>query len=119
VLTFLDDFSRSVRLGDFESMRKHFSESVVSYGTRVLACHTLEDLVALQWKQIWGKCASWDVTSVDAIVFDSDLGFVAFRWRRVSQKDQEQTGRATLCFQFIESRLVVSHSHFSESPENS
>lgn len=114
---FLENFSRAVLSGDVESMRPHFDEKVTSFGTRALVCETLDDLVANQWMRIWGMCQSWEISSVDAMNLDSDLAFVAFRWRRVSLSGSEQTGRATLVFVFVETRLMVLHSHFSESPK--
>jgi hypothetical protein len=114
---FLANFSRAVMSGDVDSMRPHFENKVISFGTRALVCETLDDLVANQWMRIWGKCQSWEISSVDAVKLDSELAFVAFRWRRVSLSGGERTGRATLVFSFLETRLVVSHSHFSESPE--
>jgi hypothetical protein len=116
--SFLENFSIAVISGDVESMRPHFDKTVVSFGTRALVCKTLDDLVANQWMQIWGKCQSWEISSVDAMNLDSELAFVAFRWRRVSFSGSEQTGRATLAFGFVETRLVVLHSHFSESPKH-
>lgn len=114
---FLANFSRAVMSGDVGSMQPHFDKKVLSFGTRALVCETLDDLVTNQWMRIWGKCESWEIYSVDAMNLDSELAFVAFRWRRVSLSGGEQTGRATLVFSFLETRLVVSHSHFSESPE--
>jgi hypothetical protein len=114
---FLDDFSTAVVSGDLDSMRPHFDSNVLSYGTRALVCDSIDDLIANQWLRIWGKCQAWEIYSVDATDLNSNLGFVAFRWRRASFDSTEQTGRATLVFCFVETRLVVLHSHFSESPD--
>jgi hypothetical protein len=115
---FLIDFSRAVMSGDVDSMRKHFDANVLSYGTRANVCETIDDLVTNQWMRIWGKCRSWEIYSVDAYNLNSESSFIAFRWRRVSVEGVEQTGRATLAFCFVEERLMVLHSHFSESSKH-
>ena len=114
---FLGDFSRAVTSGDIGAMRPHFDSEVLSYGTRAIMCEGIEDLVSKQWIQIWGKCKSWKIISVDAMNLSSDLAFVAFRWSRVSLDGSGQSGRATLTFRFVGTRLVVLHSHFSEASD--
>jgi len=117
IALFLDNFTRAVISGDVDSMRPHFSNEVLSYGTRAVVCRTIEDLVSEQWSRIWGKCLSWEIYSVDTLRTESTGGYVAFRWKRVSIESDEQTGRASLVFEFVGENLVVLHSHFSESPD--
>jgi hypothetical protein len=69
---FLENFSRAVMSGDVGSMLPHFDKKVLSFGTRVVVCETLDDLVTNQWMRIWGKCESWEIYSVDAMNLDSE-----------------------------------------------
>ena len=114
VYSFLYDFSAAVVSGDINSTLKHFDKNVLSFGTRAVVCCNLEELVSEQWSKIWGKCKTWEISSIDALDANSALGFVAFRWKRVSLEGSEQTGRSTLVFKITETTVCVLHSHFSE-----
>lgn len=118
LINFLSEFEKAVFSGDIESIAPYFKEDVISYGTRTIVNFNKTSLIGNQWGRIWGKCKSWQVTSLDSARLIDSGGYLTFRWERVNLDETTTLGRSTLVFEIDDNQsLKVAHSHFSENPE--
>lgn len=116
--TLLDEYCETE---DYDSMRPHVAEDVVSFGTKAELVVGREHLIENQWREIWGnieafsidlenlrsfggESTAWGVATWDSTGFDED-GESFYR-----------PGRATVVLERRDGTWVARHTHFSLYP---
>lgn len=117
----LEDFSAAVRAVDYERGKTMFAPEVVGFGTYAAMLEGLDDLVAGQWRHIWGVTRGFTFR-LDQLHcgVDGDLAWVAVPWdsqgRTATGDWYDRPGRATLILQRRDGRWRCLHSHLSLYP---
>lgn len=113
----LNAFQLAVRTGDPEAGRHLFADGVVSFGTRTNLASGIDELVSLQWHQIWDQSKGFELTPVlERAIGGGKLllcHFVNQTWN--GEIYVERSGRATFVLeQDATGQWLCIHSHFSE-----
>lgn len=126
VRDWLTEFAACVRTEDYERGRKLFAPGVYAFGTVAEAASGLDQLVANQWQQVWGRTRDFNIDLDSAVIEpgqDDALSYALVRWRSfhaASGSDAPaRIGRATLIFHSSPDAphgIQACHSHFSETP---
>ncbi len=126
VRDWLVEFAECVRTKDYERGRRLFSPGVYSFGTVAEAAAGLDQLVATQWRQVWGRTRDFTIDLDSAVIEtgdDSPFSYAMVSWRSVKAdpdgSDPERHGRATLIFCAAPNTphgIRACHSHFSKTP---
>lgn len=126
VRDWLTEFAECVRTEDYERGRKLFAQGVYAFGTVAEFASGLDQLVATQWRQVWGKTRDFTIDLDSAVIEpgqDDALGYALVRWRSFyagsGNGAPARTGRATLIFQPSPDAphgIQACHSHFSVTP---
>jgi ketosteroid isomerase-like protein len=122
VRRWLDRFAAAVRAVDYDSARAMFDEDVVGFGTFARMLVGRENLIAGQWKNIWGCTRGFRFLMDEAhISVSGELAWVATPW--ISQGRDEhgkwfdRHGRSTLILrQRGDGKWLCVHSHYSRQP---
>lgn len=126
VRDWLAEFAECVRTEDYERGRGLFAPDVFSFGTVAKNACGLDQLMATQWGQVWGRTRDFDF-DLDAAVIEpgngGGLAYALVNWRSFKSEadggDPERTGRATLIFCAAPDAahgIRACHSHFSKTP---
>lgn len=121
IRSWLEAFSAAVRAVDYERGRAMFAPDVVGFGTFATMLVGLDNLVAGQWRHIWG------VTRDFAFRLDvlrggvaGDHAWAAVPWDSRGQNPDgswyDRPGRATFVFERRDGRWLAVHSHLSLVP---
>ena len=126
VRQWLAEFAECVRSENYERGRRLFGPGVYSFGTVAEAASGLDQLVATQWRQVWGRTRDFTIDSSNAViepVKDGALGYALISWRSFKKGAEtdggERVGRATLIFESAPDAphgIRAVHSHFSKKP---
>jgi ketosteroid isomerase-like protein len=117
----LEDFAAAVRAVDYERGKTMFAPEVVGFGTYASMLEGLENLVAGQWRNIWGVTRGFTFR-LDQLHcgVDGDLAWVAVPWdsqgRTAAGDWYDRPGRATLILQRRDGTWRCIHSHLSLYP---
>ena len=118
----LEDFAACVRAVDYDAARSMFDEDVVGFGTFARMLVGRENLIAGQWKNIWGCTRGFrfllDEAHIDA---SGEMAWVASPWISQGRDEQGQWfdrhGRCTLVLRNRGGgKWVCVHSHYSRQP---
>lgn len=123
LIGWLEDFSGCVRRGDYEGGRRLFDGDVLGFGTRTATMRGLDDLVAQQWRHIWGVTRGFafdPATVAGGISEDGGLGWVAGVWSSEGRGEGgtwfTRRGRASFVLKRAEGGWRCLHSHHSLEP---
>jgi len=122
----LTEFAECVRAEDYERGRKLFAQGVYAFGTVAASASGLDQLVATQWRQVWGRTRDFTIDLDSAVIelgHNDALSYALVRWRSFhaacGNDAAARTGRATFIFQSSPDAphgIQACHSHFSETP---
>jgi ketosteroid isomerase-like protein len=120
----LEDFSAAVRAVDYERGMTMFAAEVVGFGTYASMLEGLDNLVAGQWKNIWGVTRGFAFRLDDLHCgVSGNLAWVAVPWDSQGQTAAgewyDRPGRATLILARRDGRWLCTHSHLSLYPRPS
>jgi len=112
---------RSVRQVDYQAMRQHFAQDVLSFGTRADVVSGLDALVANQWSGIWSKIRDFTIRFEQLHWGASgDLAWGIAPWNSTGFHPDgtsfPRPGRATVIFERHNGKWLAVHTHFSLSP---
>jgi ketosteroid isomerase-like protein len=121
VRRWLEDFAACVRTVDYDRGRAMFAEEVVGFGTFARMLVGRENLIAGQWKNIWGCTRGFrfimDEAHVDAT---GEMAWVATPWHSEGRDEAGQWfdrhGRCTLILKKAAGKWLCVHSHYSRLP---
>lgn len=127
VRNWLAEFAECVRTEDYERGRELFAPEVHSFGTVAEAASGLDQLVATQWRQVWGRTRDFTIDLDSAVIGTHDghdaFSYALISWHSIKVEpdggDPERQGRATLIFCAApnsEHGIRACHSHFSKTP---
>ena len=126
VRDWLAEFAECVRNQDYERGRQLFAPRVYSFGTVAEAASGLDQLVATQWRQVWGRTRDFTIDLDSAVIepgASDSLSYALISWRsfkaEADSEVSERIGRATLIFQAAPCAphgIQACHSHFSKTP---
>ena len=126
VRDWLAEFAECVRTEDYERGRRLFAPGVYSFGTVAEAASGLDQLVATQWRHVWGSTRDFTIDLQSAVIepgTGDSLSYALVSWRSYKTEpngsDPERTGRATLIFCAAPNTthgIRACHTHFSKSP---
>ena len=117
----LEEFSAAVRAVDYDRGATMFAPEVIGFGTFAGMLVGHDNLIAGQWKNIWGVTRGFTFRLDDLHGgVDGDLAWVAVPWdsqgRRASGEWYDRPGRATFVLARREGRWLALHSHLSLYP---
>jgi ketosteroid isomerase-like protein len=117
----LEEFSAAVRAVDYERGRTYFASDVVGFGTYASMLEGLDNLIAGQWRNIWGVTRGFTFRLEHLhLGISGDLAWVAVPWDSQGQHPDgtwyDRPGRATLILERREGRWLAVHSHLSLYP---
>ena len=117
----LEEFSAAVRAVDYDRGATMFAPEVIGFGTFAGMLVGRDNLIAGQWKNIWGVTRGFTFRLDDLHGgVDGDLAWVAVPWdsqgRRASGERYDRPGRATFVLARREGGWLAIHSHLSLYP---
>jgi len=121
-LEWLKKWERRINEVDFAGARPLFADSVVSFGTFAEVLHGLDQLEALQWREIWPTITDFKFEEPRILVFRDNPGIATLvvLWHSKGKtKDggwYRRKGRATLVLKNGKDGLRCIHSHLSMEP---
>jgi ketosteroid isomerase-like protein len=122
IRAWLETFAAAVRAVDYERGMTLFAPEAVAFGTYAGMLRGLPNLVAGQWRNIWGVTRGFTFR-LDELSggISGELAWVAVPWdsqgRTEAGEWYDRPGRATLILERRSGRWLAVHSHFSLYPQ--
>jgi ketosteroid isomerase-like protein len=125
IRAWLEAFAAAVRAVDYDAGRAMFADDVVGFGTFAKMLVGREELVAGQWKNIWGVTRGFTF-ALDQLHCESSgqIAWIAVPWHSQGRDPAgnwyDRFGRCTLVLRRDGSagdRWLCCHSHFSRVPD--
>lgn len=117
----LEEFAACVRAVDYEGAKPMFAPEVVGFGTYAGMLVGLDNLVAGQWRNIWGVTRGFTFRLDDLHGgVSGDLAWLAVPWDSQGHRQSgdwfDRPGRATIILTRHDGRWLALHTHFSRYP---
>ena len=117
----LEEFSAAVRAVDYDRGATMFAPEVIGFGTFAGMLVGRDNLIAGQWRNIWGVTRGFTFRLDDLHGgIEGDLAWVAVPWDSQGQRADgawyDRPGRATFVLTRREGRWLAIHSHLSLYP---
>jgi catechol 2,3-dioxygenase-like lactoylglutathione lyase family enzyme/ketosteroid isomerase-like protein len=118
----LTQWQECVRAVDYGAGRALCAPELVAFGTRAAVAHGLDEVVDLQWREVWPRIRDFTVRLDEAIGgVAGATGWVAAPWEAIGERADgstfERAGRLTVILERREGRWLATHTHFSLVPE--
>jgi ketosteroid isomerase-like protein len=121
VWSWLSMFSLLVREENYEAATRMFARDVVAFGTLQDSMRGLDDLIARQWRNIWGNTRGFTFDAEGAVVeVHGEMAWAALTW--ISEKQDaagawvSRPGRSTFVLKWDGDGWKAVHSHLSLNP---
>lgn len=122
IARWLDEFAAAVRGVDYATGRRLYAPDVVGFGSVADRADGLDDLVARQWRRVWGVTRGFrfvDAGRVCRVV--GDTAWVAADWWSQGGNPADgwydRTGRVTIVLERRAGRWLAVHTHYSLAPK--